>query len=172
MNCGKYLDLLPLRAIDELTPAEKKMLDAHIEECHDCRAEADRLEELTRTLQLPPGDGMTELEKLKLENVMLRRLTRIRTNKASARVTLSRGLLRVAATVMLVASGFLLATLFNHQTSSPRISNAVIENQMASLTENPRIAAGHRFSAAGLKLIARGRNALEAQNPSAQPSLR
>ncbi|MEU1515336.1 maleylpyruvate isomerase family mycothiol-dependent enzyme [Streptomyces sp. NPDC005811] len=50
-------DLVAAAAFDAVTPAERQTVAGHLDACAECAAEADRLRETVRLLDVPPGDG-------------------------------------------------------------------------------------------------------------------
>ncbi|MEU1182763.1 maleylpyruvate isomerase N-terminal domain-containing protein [Streptomyces sp. NPDC005820] len=50
-------DLVAAAAFDAVTPAERESMARHLGDCAECAAEADRLRETVRLLDVPPGDG-------------------------------------------------------------------------------------------------------------------
>ncbi|MFJ8105095.1 maleylpyruvate isomerase family mycothiol-dependent enzyme [Streptomyces sp. NPDC096132] len=50
-------DLVAASAFDAVTPAEKETVARHLDGCAECAAEAERLRETVRLLDVPPGEG-------------------------------------------------------------------------------------------------------------------
>lgn len=164
MNCDRCKDLLPLKATGDLDEKELDELEGHLAECSECRNEAAEFDQLTASLARSDSDRLTELERLKLENALLKKLIAPRTGRRSASgFPARRVLVRLAASIVLVVAGFFLNSVLRSQSERAEAESDRMLLTLSSVSDNTGIATGHRFSAAGLKLIARGKSALTVQ---------
>ena len=161
MNCRKYQDKLALLALGDLPRAERETLEAHIKDCPACRSEYESLCEVVSLYSPQPEDKLTAIDKLTLENNVLHQLLKDRqSRKMRARPRTLTYLLRLAAAILIFFAGYA-APAFMTQTISPRQATIGVGEKILAGQQNRALVSGLRFSADGLKVIARGKSALE-----------
>lgn len=102
MNCERYLDLISARLDGELTAQEEAELSAHLQECPECRAIADDMNNLRSAFSaLEEVDAPAELSqsvmsKIKAERGAARRRFVRRISGLAACFVLCFGVLRIA----------------------------------------------------------------------------
>ena len=156
-NCKMFIDKLALMALDELSEDETRQVNKHLAECASCTDKFRGLQEVTSVLGATPADGLTEFEKLQIENAVFRRIA------PSPSVSIGRKWvnvsLRLAAALALIALGYA-GGIFSFESRSIQPEPLPTKSQLASLDWKENIAA-FRLSPQGLKLIARGRQSLK-----------
>ncbi len=160
MNCKKYINMLPLYATGDLDKAELDNVKAHLDSCDKCRDEFKQLNELVSSLRTNSNTGLSDFEKLKLENNILRKLTKEKIlNVPVQRSSISINLLRIAAAVILFFMGFSIKSIMTEPETKEEFNNAQVMLTSLERTEAQRsIPSGMRFSEAGFKLIASGKS--------------
>jgi len=165
VSCRQYTDKLALLATGDLEPAEKRELEQHLKECSACRAELEELRVVVAMFEPGGADGLTEIERLRLENEIYRKLaarppTGLSTQKASRVIST---LVRIAAAIAIFALGYAAHPLFTAP-GRPEASVAQLVESRGSIPENWQASAsGLRLSPNGLRAIARGTTALAPQ---------
>ncbi len=160
MNCYTCREMIPLAALGELNDDRRRGLEDHLKDCDSCRKELEQLAEIGAMLADQPDDGLSELERLRIENNVLRQLAVKQATGASSTIqTYIRVLARVAAALVLFLIGYLarpaVADWFNGE---PPVAQS---RQYPVLEQIDRsVGSGHRFTGEGLKLILHGRSAL------------
>jgi len=162
MSCKRYKEMLPLYVTGDLSRAEEQEVDHHVEGCAECRAEVDKLAEVVAMLTPDESDSLSEVEKLRMEKEIYRRLAGrsgadavVRDDRTPMRI-----LLGIAAAVVFFFMGYLTSDLMTEPTNGGR-PMAQLERGSGVVAEYRRaVASGYRFSAEGLKVIARGKAAL------------
>ena len=56
-NCAVVCDLLPLYADHETSPKTTAFIEAHLQECPDCRAELGEINRIARSMKNPEKSG-------------------------------------------------------------------------------------------------------------------
>ena len=161
MNCKDFRELLPLAAAQNLSDESRQEVEQHLAECPDCRL---AYEELKATVDLLTGgeaDDLSDIERLRLENQVLRRLSSSGEARAQ-RVQFSavRTALRFAAVIALLAIGYTAYPLLGPPGTTPTRSTSPLANVSDSPESVRSAAAVYRYSGAGLKLIAGGTQSL------------
>ena len=151
--------MLPLYATGDLDKSELEDVKAHLELCENCREELKQVSEITSILTSIKSTGMTELEKLKLENELYRKLAKEKiltdTNRRSS-ITIN--LLRVAAALIIFFIGFSVKSIMTEPEAVKDYNDAQVMLTSLEKTGNQRlVSSGLRFSEAGFKLIASGK---------------
>ena len=163
MNCPEYKDKISLLALGELPAGEKDDVEAHLEQCPDCRAEYESFLSVVGMYAVSRDDDLVPMEKLQLENDILRRLIETR-NKAQRSFRLTGpwpAITRLAAALLIFFAGFA-AQYFLGDLGRPRQANVTEKSKIAATAPlNRAIASGMRFSSQGLKVIAHGRAAID-----------
>jgi len=162
MNCKKYINLLPLYATGDLDNEELDDVKAHLKLCVNCREELKQVSEIASMLSSSESTGMTELEKLKLENDIYRKLTKEKimtdSNKKS-NITIN--LLRVAAALIIFFIGFSVKSIMTEPETQMVYDNAqVMLTSLERSSSQGLVSSGLRFSEAGFKLIASGKTSV------------
>ena len=153
--------MIPLAVLDELDDDRRQRLDAHLNECEACHREMAELSEIGAMLADQPEDRLSELERLRIENKVLRRLAAGHGSATSSALRpYTRILSRVAAALILFLIGYLarpaVTDWFNGEPPVAQTDQLLVLKQI-----DRSVGSGHRFSGEGLKLILHGRNALE-----------
>lgn len=162
MKCKDYKNMIPCLVMGEIEEDKKNDLLKHLENCPECVAIYESISQTAKMLTTADPGKLGEMEKLKIENEVLRRLSETETNKNRPTdiAFYTKVLIRVAAVIVIFLFGY---------TSRSFLSN--IGQQQTELTEMAAISAepfsqklslfsGKRFSATGLKIIAKGKSAL------------
>ncbi len=159
MNCKRYKDALPLYATGDLDSSIREKLEEHLKVCPDCRAELEKLSDVVAMLSPTGSDSLTDIEKLRLENAVYRRLVAKSSGAyKSQRVT---GLIiRVAAVLVIFFSGYGVQSLVSGLDKDQQTMPGVFEASLSMSRQRQAIASRMRFSPEGLKVIARGQSAL------------
>lgn len=163
MNCKKYINLLPLYVTGDLDKAELDDVKAHLKLCENCREELKQVSEIASMLTSTESSGMTELEKLKLENEIYRKLAKEKIltdseNKSSITINL----LRVAAALIIFFIGFSVKSIITEPKAVKDYNDAQVMLTSLEKTGNQRlVSSGLRFSEAGFKLIANGKSSVK-----------
>ena len=161
MNCKKYINLLPLYATGDLDNAELDNVKAHLKLCENCREELKQVSEIASMLTSSP-EGMTELEKLKLENDIYRKLAKEKVltdsdNKSSITINL----LRIAAALIIFFIGFSIKSIMTEPEANRVFDNQILLTSLEKSGSQLSVFSGLRFSEAGFKLIASGRSSVK-----------
>ncbi|UCD62847.1 MAG: zf-HC2 domain-containing protein [Candidatus Zixiibacteriota bacterium] len=160
MNCKQCKDKIALFVIGELADDEAARLKEHLEGCPECRGEYDELVAVVRAFEHFRTQDLTDSEKLKLESNIYRHMAAAGQEAAYRMPKPISLLLRVAAAVLIFVAGYSTKTLLVDP-SGGRPSTSEIAELPADITRYELASiAGHRFSAEGLKVIARGKAAL------------
>ncbi|MEW6411314.1 MAG: zf-HC2 domain-containing protein [Candidatus Zixiibacteriota bacterium] len=162
MNCGKYEEELALYAMGELNCGKAEELRLHMEGCESCRDTVREYENMMTAFTRSKESDLTEIEKLRLENSVFRHVAaRFVLRSKGGRSRLVPYLLRVAAALVVFLFGYGVSHVFD---SSNRPVPVTSLQMMSGLTEGEyrytTATSQLRFSAEGLKLIARGQSAL------------
>ena len=155
-KCKLFIDKLALLALDELSEDEARQINQHLTECDSCTKHLEELLELTSALSQSPEDEITELEKLRVESAIYRRLAETLSTTLSRKWISST--LKLAASLALIALGYWSGTISSEQQPF-RPEPPATASLLASLGRNENIAS-FRLSPQGLRLIARGRENL------------
>jgi len=167
MNCKKYIDLLPLYVTGDLDKPERDDVKAHLEQCENCREELQKYSELASLLKSATSNGITEVEKLKLENDIYRAMAKKKITSASkGNSILTTNLLRVAAAIIIFFIGFGVKSIITKQDAGREINYQVMLTSLEKTGSQRFVSSGLRFSKEGFKLIAGGKSAekLELKN--------
>jgi len=160
MNCKKYIDLLPLYVTGDLDKPERDDVEAHLEQCENCREELQKYSELASLLKSASSNGITEVEKLKLENDIYRAMAKKKITSASkVNSILTTNLLRVAAAIIIFFIGFGAKALLTEPEANKMIDNQVMLTSLEKTGNQRFVSSGLRFSKEGFKLIAGGKSA-------------
>ena len=158
MRCEQYFEMLPLYVSGDLTGDERAGLKQHLSECVRCRAERDRLSEVARMLAPSANDRLSELEKLRMENDILKRLVSgDKTESAPRRSSATSLIIRIAVAAAIFIIGFSVRPLVPVSDQAPPVASATLTD-LAKYSSD--FNAGMRFSKQGLRLIARGKSGL------------
>ncbi len=159
MSCKRYKDALPLYVTGDLDPDEHSKLDEHLKVCPRCRTEFEKFSDVVAMLSPTGSDNLTDLEKLRLENAVYRRLA---AESSGTRRTpgIIGIIIRVAAVLVIFFSGYGAQSLVSELDQDQQTLPGVIEASVGMMRQRPAIASRLRFSAEGLKVIARGKSAL------------
>lgn len=158
MNCRKYRDLMAAAALGELSESDKRGFDTHLEGCESCRTEFERMRQLSQLLAVDPGDSLSELDRLRLENSVYRRLAEPSVWPKYGRNHMPRTLIRIAAALVLVGLGYLAHPLLSQESQpNPALTTQPIASTLTVYERD--LPAGSRFTAGGFKVIAHGRKA-------------
>jgi len=166
MNCDIYKDSLPLYASGDLGPEESEKLAQHLDVCPTCRAEYEKLSEIVAVLAPTDSERLTDLEKLRMESEVYRRLA----EKASGnhlqrkRSVAARVILRVAAALLLFILGYSTRSFVSELYEGPHATTRVLRPSGSSAQYQQALASGLRFSSQGLKAIAGDRTAFSSQS--------
>ncbi|MCK4606693.1 MAG: zf-HC2 domain-containing protein [candidate division Zixibacteria bacterium] len=160
MNCKRYKDALPMYAAGDLDSSERDKLEGHLKVCPDCRAELEKLSDVVTMLSPTGSDSLTDIEKLRLENAVYRRLA-AKSSGANKTHGITGLIIRVAAVLVIFFSGYGAQTLISGPDKDQQTMPGVFEASLGMMSrQRPVIASGLRFSPEGLKIIARGKSAL------------
>ncbi len=160
MSCKEYHEMLALYALDELEPERIEEFEKHLAECEKCRDDLETYRQIMTDLSPAEDPGLNDLEKLRLENRVLRDLSQaVGDGTHGGRGRASSPIWRVAAAVVIFLLGFGFNTILSNRgthVSDPLIieSPSAVDYEYAQLRSS-------RFSARGLKVIAHGKSALE-----------
>jgi len=162
MNCGKHKDRIPLLILGDLEPAEREELEKHLQDCAMCRAELGKIREVARMLTPSDSEDLTDLEKLRLENQIYRKLAleATRDRGSEKRIWSTRMFVRVAAAVAIFFLGYGAGPLVTMLGEGEQPTAQVAEAPFDMTKYRQVVASGLRFSPEGLRIIARGRSAL------------
>ncbi len=75
-KCGGSRELISAAADGELSATDQLLLDAHLANCSDCAAYADRVVSLTRSIRLRPAETMPDLVEIVMQRARPYRLGR------------------------------------------------------------------------------------------------
>ena len=165
MNCIRFKDRLPLLVLGELDPKEQEELERHIATCEECRKELEDLQEITAILNDEGRESLAELEQLRLENEIYRKLA-VKALKENAPATgrVFKLLVRVAAVLVVFLAGYAAYPLFTRQADYGPL-NTRLEKNLDDETELMSSLGSRRLTAQGFLIIAKGKNALSGKNP-------
>lgn len=163
MSCSEYTDLIALAAAGETTAEERRRVEAHIATCAACRKEHEQLSAIVADLNAPGDTVLSPIERLQLENQILRAAIERRAGKPqflNLRVPL-RTMLRIAATLIVFGLGYLTYPLISGPAVPAESASAPLSQYAEREQIRQALNSGLRFSGAGLKLIAHGRRAFQ-----------
>jgi len=154
MNCEKYAELMALVALGEASEMERDEVMRHVETCERCRSEYDELTGIAGALAADPTEELTEVEQLKLENRVLRRVrTRLRDGNQWQVV------MRIAAAVILFGLGYATNLVIGHSAEGTQPLPMAVERALTREEMLRAVGPGVRFSAVGLRAITLGKQA-------------
>lgn len=158
MTCKKYRDLMAGAALGDLPETEQINFERHLAGCDSCRGEYHRMRLLTRTLNSAPTVSLSEVDRLRLENAVYRRLAEPTLWQKYGRNPMPRKLIRIAAAVVLVGLGYFAHPLLSGSSKpDPAIAAPPATSTLAVYQRD--FPSGSRFTGAGFKAIAYGRKA-------------
>lgn len=163
MKCHKYRDMIPLYAMGELDELQKAELEEHFHECSACSEQLEEIRQTIGTLTTEESESLSDIEKLKMEREIYRRLAAGVDDKSHiiSRFNLPKMLLRVAAAIIIFMFGFGVRDIITSK-KEPKIPEYEISQGVYALNDLKwSQVPGLRFSAEGFKLIAKGKSALE-----------
>jgi anti-sigma factor RsiW len=163
MKCSEYRELALELALGELPEARRQDVEGHLASCLVCRGEFQRLQHVCRALEEDAyGDGLSELERARLEGAVYRRLAARAPSGPDFRGRFALAFVRVAAALALFALGYAAHSYFAGHESPGDVTRA--EQAYLPMSRFDRdLSGGLRFSAAGLKVLAEGRRAAAAR---------
>ena len=166
MNCDQYRDSLPLYVSGDLGPEESEKLAQHLDVCPACRAEYEKLSEIVAALSPTDSERLTDLEKLRMENEVYRRLSQkaSRNYLRGKRPVAARAVLQIAAAFLLFILGYSARSFVSELYEGPRASARVLHSSRSSAQYEQALESGLRFSSQGLKAIAGDRTAISSQS--------
>ena len=160
MSCEKCQEMLALYALEELEPERIDQFEKHLEECEKCRDDLQTYRQIMADLSPAQDPGLNDLERLRLENRVLRDLSQAVGDRADgARGRVSSPVWQVAAAGVIFLLGYGFNTLFSDR-GTDGSDPLIIETPTAVDYEYAQLP-GSRLSARGLKVIAHGKAALE-----------
>ena len=158
MRCEQYFEILPLYVSGDLTGNERAGLEQHLSECARCRAELDKLSEVARMLAPSDDDTLSEVEKLRLENDILRRLVcEGKTESVPRRSSVTSLIVRIAVAAAIFIVGFSVRPLLPVNNQTQPVTRATLTDLAEHGSD---LTTGMRFSKQGFRLIARGKSGL------------
>ena len=162
MNCERYKDMLPLYVSGDLTPKESEQIKKHLDTCADCQTEFKGLSEIAAMLAPTNSDSLSDIEKLRLENQIYHRLAESTSKNLWARTGFRPAgvLLRIAAVFAIFFLGYGARPLISGSGEGYQPTARVTEMSLDLTKYRQAPASMLRFSAEGLRVIARGRSAL------------
>ncbi|HOD65960.1 MAG TPA: zf-HC2 domain-containing protein [candidate division Zixibacteria bacterium] len=159
MTCRECRDLLPALVLGEVSESDRPAVMNHLAACAACRSEFECLQSICSALTSDGEGGLSELERLRLENTVWRRLATPE-SAASGGGRFARYALRVAAALVLFGLGYFVRP---HLGGAPAPAQPVasdrLEATLAAL-DRRELTRDMRFSATGFKVIAHGRKAV------------
>lgn len=153
MKCNHIIELLPLYLLDELSATQQKTIDEHLINCPGCAEQLDQLKETFNLLENRPAEKMSELQKVELENQLLK-LTLL--NKSGSNTGYLRKALLVAASIAIFIIGFSTQQIYRSFYYQPR----PLQTEEYNLPENFQPTFSQKLSPTGLMVIAKGKKAL------------
>ena len=165
MNCNKYRDLIPLYGMRGLDNQLKEELKKHLETCPDCRNELESISKVINALYTKDVDSLTEIEKIKMERELYRQMATCRVTKFRPKIVSywPKMLLRVAAVFVVFLLGFMVRHIISIDKDANHPEYQIAESTLVMNDIDWSDRPGLRFSAAGFKVIARGKSALKKQ---------
>ena len=162
MSCSKYEEDLALYALHELSDTERDRLQQHVTTCPECRRKLAELQEVVEMLEPTDADRLNDVERLTLENAVLRRLAgqTVSRRRARASTKWARAIFRVAAVLALLTAGYAAYPLVDRYRSPATGTQQSIDDRPAWNSSVLALHRSHLLSPDGLRLIARGRSAL------------
>lgn len=154
MNCDAYKEKLPLFAFDELDEMQRADVERHVASCPDCAAELAEFSALVAEFSGSGSEGLSELEKLKIENEVLKASLNIQSDTSSHPFAGS-GFICIAAAIVLIFVGFSAGAYFPKLLPSKPATPSSAGRQVQSLAID-QISPSNRFTASGIKLLVRG----------------
>jgi len=161
MNCKVYCERIPLLVLGEADAATEAALHEHFAVCPDCRAEYEQLRDVAALLTPANREELTEIEQLRIENRVYRELVGRSSAHGSGRV--GRVLLRVAAVAAIFLLGFFGRPYLADLDNGAKPLAGLVARTVSEPSVDRAAMAGRRFTADGLKVIARGKAALTEQ---------
>ncbi len=163
MSCEQFKDMLPLFVSGDLEQSESEQLAKHLDVCSSCRTEFGRLSEIATMLSPTDADGLTDMEKLRLETEIYRQLAEKAGGDHPPRKSLAVAKLsfRVAAALLLLITGYGARSLVLELEEPSQPTVKTLRYSSHSTKYRQALASGLRFSPEGFKVIAGGRSALE-----------
>ena len=159
MKCSECLDLMPMLALGEGPMDRQQEMEAHLAACPGCSEQFRSLNEICRVLKTDgQSDDLSEFERMRLESAVYWQLA----VHVPPRQRLWNRPLSLVSGVAAGVALFVLGYYAHSFVAVPESPEKVIATESAS----PSLAAyggefngSLRFSAAGLKAIAKGRKA-------------
>ena len=153
MSCERFKEMILNSIVDGNDPERNVDLQKHILACKDCRLEYEQIKSAVRILEPEPGEGLSPIEKLKIENRIYEARLRRFAIKNNRGVYIKR-LTAVAAALFFFFLGFSIRSFYTGDTG--------LEEKIAS---EQRI---QEFPGARFLLAAKGRKALLASESPRQ----
>jgi hypothetical protein len=153
MSCERFKEMILDSIVDGNDPERNVDFQKHILTCKDCRLEYEQIKSAVRIIKPEPGEGLTPVEKLKLENRIYEARLKRFASKNTRGVYIKR-LTAIAAALFFFFLGFSIRSFYTGDTG--------LEEKIAV---EQRI---EEFPAGRLLLIAKGRKALLASESSRQ----
>lgn len=153
MSCERFKEMILESILDDQDPEKNAEFQKHILTCGDCRLEYEQIRSAVRIIKPEPGEGLSPIEKLKIEKRIYEARLRRFASKNTRGVYIKR-LAAVAAALFFFFLGFSIRSFYTGDTG--------LEEKIAS---EQRI---QEFPGARFLLAAKGRKALLASESPRQ----
>ncbi|MBN2319440.1 MAG: hypothetical protein JXR49_10205 [Acidobacteria bacterium] len=167
MHCERFKEMILDDILEGCDSAKNDELQDHVRACGDCRMEYERMQSLIGIIQPDPEKGLSDFEKLKLENRIYRtRLSRL--SSGNRKAFYFKPLAAAAAALLFFLLGFSVRSV--HQDDSVIEEMTVADQRIEEFLDRslPDLSR-QRMSPRGLLAMAKGaRNALQEYESSRQ----
>ncbi|KAA3632778.1 MAG: zf-HC2 domain-containing protein [Calditrichaeota bacterium] len=157
MNCKRFKELIPLYVLNELTGDEKSDVDNHLETCEECKIEITEYQEMINILSTKNESGVSKNELKEIKNSVYTSVLQSAV-RAKPESNIVKNILQIAAAVIIFFAGYSVSSFYS--ASYQPINRFTINQSESELTESFKI---YKNSKIGLKIIAKGKNAIDNQ---------
>lgn len=154
MKCNHIIEILPLYLLDELTEAQKEKIETHLKDCQSCAEELAALQALFNTLENQPGAKMSPIQKIELENRLLKQSLHKQVNPS--RTGYMKKAVLIAASIAIFFIGYTTHKIYIDY----GVMYYPLPQEHYNLPENFQPTFSQKTSPQGLMVIAKGKKAL------------
>lgn len=157
MSCDKYKEQLSLYILDDLTINEKSDIENHLDSCDACQKEVEEYRDLIIELTEVDVNRISEKESIHIKNSVYKSILQSAVHPKPSRNMLTY-VIQTAAAIIIFLSGYFVSGYYSD--SFQPANRYTINQNESELADSFKT---YKNSKIGLKIIAKGKNAVNNQ---------